>query len=347
MLHHRQAGLPAPKDTRGIAAGGLNGLHVGRVTFVHWGQRTVDLMLDDASVLSNVPVLGPDFGPDRGTDDLPRKRSIVLVGFMYGHKTHPVVLGSLHRPGHSVPTPELPEDDRGGISRRVWASGTHMAVLGDGQVEVRTPDGTVLVMGAEPAAADSFSETKREAWNGNPYQAPEQEARDEPPAFAVTIRRPDGTHVTLKDGKLTIEAPATVEVVQTDGGRVLLEDAKALIEAPDEVRITQEGGGTVLLADGKASVNAPGRILVEQAGQGSITLDGGTMTLKAPGKVDVQAPSIHLRAGPSGIAISPAGVALVGPMFQWYSTPATVATFPPAGLVTLVPLPGLSPLPLL
>lgn len=321
MLNHRQAGLPAPKDTRGVATGGLNGLHLGRVTFVHWAQRTVDLMLDDSSVLSHVPVLGPDFGPDRGTDDLPRKRSVVLVGFMYGHKDHPVVLGSLHRPNHSIPTPELEEDDRGGISRRVWASGTHMAVLGDGQVEVRTPDGTVLVMGEEPAAAGNFSETKREAWSGNPYQAPEAEAREEAPAFAVTIRRPDGTHVTLKDGKLTIEAPETVEVTQTDGG-------------------------SVLLTGGKATVQAPGRILVEQEGKGSITLDGGTMTLKAPSKVDVQAPSIHLRSGPSGIAISPTGVALVGPMFQWYSTPATVATFPPAGLVTLVPLPGLSPLPL-
>ncbi len=321
MLHHRQAGLPAPRDTRKEAVGGLSNLHMGRVTFVHWAERCVDLLLDDATVLSRVPVLGPDSGPDRGTDDLPRKRALVVVAFLYGHRDQPLVLGCLNRPSHALPVPEVPEDDRGGLSRRVWASGTHAAVLGDGQFELRTPDGTVIVVGSEPAAVGNFSETQREAWNGNPYKAPEPEAREAPPDFAVTIRRPDGTHVTLKGGKLTIEAPDTVEVTQTDGG-------------------------TVLLAGGRATVTAPGRIQVQQEGQGSITLDGGTLTLKAPGKVDVQAPSIHLRSGPSGIAVSPAGVALVGPSFQWYATPVTVAQFPPAGLVNLIPLPGVSPLPL-
>ncbi len=316
----RQAGLPVPKPGRN-AGHNLPPVHTGRVTHVDYEAGTVDVLLDDGqTVLADVVVLSAQSGPDREVFDLPAPRSLVAVLYAWGTKSQPFVLGVLPRRGKVRKDQGGDTPTEKGAYRRVWPSGAHLAVYADGGIEWRAADGAHMVINATGAVREDFTGQETESWDGDPFKDPAPVAGNKPSGYQLKLGLPDGTIVHLADGV-------------------------AHVQAPTEVKVDQKDGGSLVLKGGKATLAAPNGITIEQPGQGKVTLDGGTVTMSAPSKIDVKAPTVWLRSGMSGVAIDATGVSLAGPVLKWHNTPLTAIAFPPAGLVTFVPLPAPPPFP--
>lgn len=266
MNTSRQAALPTPAPTVNVAQGGMNIPMSGRVTFVHEGEDHghVDVFLDNGAVLSKVPVMIRQSGPDRSDDDIPRKRSLVVIQFLWGNRDRPYVAGVLPR---KTKTKKAPAKAK--AYRRVWASGMHILIEDDGHFELRTADGTALIISSATAAIEDHTGKPKESDVGNPMKDEKDVPHSKPGAYNVTLKMASG--------------------------------------------VTFSFNGTDWTVTGLGSAH-----------------------FKA-------ASSIKLQVGLSGIAIGPASIQLVAPALQWFMTPATAATFPPAGMVTLIPLPSPSP----
>jgi len=127
----------------------IQGLQVGKVSDIvdPKGEGRVRIRLplvnpDDAGIWARVSVL--DAGSNRGTFFRPEIDDEVIVGFMNGDPSHPVILGMLH--SSAKPTPFDPEDSndkKGYVSRSEIKITIHD---GDKSVTIETPGGRIFTM---------------------------------------------------------------------------------------------------------------------------------------------------------------------------------------------------------
>jgi hypothetical protein len=210
MFLNRQAGLPVPQPI--VPGRQMMGLYLGRVTYVDFEKGTVDVILeDDQQVIKNAQVLCAQAGPDRDHDDLPEYRSVVALQFAGGNPLAPVVLGVIRRASLRTKRKGNKDQRQQGVYRRVFPSGTHVAVYDSGEVEIRGADGSYLAINSDGACHEDFTGQDREARNGDPFADPAP-VKQTKPTFQMTLKQPDGTSVTLKDGKATITGAAEVTV---------------------------------------------------------------------------------------------------------------------------------------
>lgn len=282
MNQSRQSSLPKPKDTRGAAQGGLPMLHMGRVTVTHKDRPCVDVMLDDLTMLTAVPVMCGQSGPDREAWDLPAPRSVVAVMYAWGSGIQPFVIGVFPRADKTIKPPAK------GDYRRVFKNGTHMAVRKTGNVELGFADGTSLVVGDAAAPAEAFAGQKQESEDGDPFKQPADAAKGKPAPFQLTLTMADGSTLAFKDGSWNVR---------------LVKDAT--IHAGENVTVEAVGNATVKGAN--VSVEATG----------NARLKGSHVTVDASLICDVKGLVVKLNGGSTPVArvgdSTMFGGAIVGP----------------------------------
>ncbi|MDT7836290.1 phage baseplate assembly protein V [Aquabacterium sp. OR-4] len=149
--HHRAEGLASP------AAAGLNppdtGLSLGVVTQVHGdpdGQFRVQVKLlgtDDPPVTLWARVAAPVAGKERGWQLRPAVNDQVVLACLHGDPRQPVVLGSLHGPGHEPPKAVLDDSADDSLSGFATRSGLQL-VLDDKKKSLllKTPAGHQVLL---------------------------------------------------------------------------------------------------------------------------------------------------------------------------------------------------------
>lgn len=256
MQNPRQSGLPKPKDTRGIGENGLPMLHMGRVVKVH--ARTVDVMLDDLTLLNSVPVMSTASGPDRDDLSLPAPRSLVGVMYCWGNRLAPVVMGVFDRDTKTMDGGEF------GLFRRVFPSGTHVAVRKAGTVEIGFADGSTLAIGLD-APKESHAGKDQESADGNPMSDPANVSHAKPAPFQLVLSMADGSKLEFRDKNWTV---------------TLAKDA------------TITAIGDVSVSGTNVSVQA----------SGAASFKGANVTVEASGVCDVKGSLLKLNGGSKPIA---------------------------------------------
>jgi hypothetical protein len=207
----------------------------GRVTSVN-PDGTVDILLDTLVPLSNVTVLAPASGPDRDRFKPPRRRSLVVVQWLYGTKEEPFVLGVLPR---RTRTPKPPTTKN--AERDLHPSGMHRTFHDNGDVEVRYADGSYVTIGALSEPTEDHTGQKRESQDGNPMQDLPPVDNPKPAPFQVNVKLADGTKIAIKDGAMTVELPSDL-TVKAAGDVRIESQGQAIVKAPN---VSVEGASVV------------------------------------------------------------------------------------------------------
>lgn len=178
----------------------MQGLHIGIVTDIMdpKGEGRVRIKLpmvnpDDAGIWARVATL--DAGNNRGTFFRPEIGDEVIIGFMNGDSSHPIILGMLH--SSSNPTPFDPEDSndvKGYVSRSEIKITIHD---GDKSITIKTPGGREIKMD------DSAGEIEIKDSNGNSIKMDSDGIKiDSPMEISITA----GTTLNLAAPQIGIKA---------------------------------------------------------------------------------------------------------------------------------------------
>jgi hypothetical protein len=234
MKPSRQSSIPRSKDTRGLGETGLPQLHLGWVTAVYpkVGKQagTVDVMLDDMTMLRNVGVGQDQTGPDREVVDLPRKRSRVGIMYAWGGRLTPLLVAVFPR-ADTGPA----GDSEAGLYRRVFPNGMHVAVRDEGTLEVRFPDGSSLVMGTADTPHWDFTGQDKEGEQGDPFLPAEPIKHPKPDPYGLMLAMADGSRMQFKDGKWLVTLAKDASI--TAAGDLNIKAANVTVEASGSAKL--------------------------------------------------------------------------------------------------------------
>lgn len=129
----------------------------GGIFFPGDGQNSANQTLANISLLNGnpdlyrVPILVPKAGKQNGENSDPEPGDRVLVGFIGGSFSRPVVMGFLNKPGNTLQTPaaDAPQYHHHwqGTDTKIAKDGTRTVHVAKNDVLEITGDGTVVVGG--------------------------------------------------------------------------------------------------------------------------------------------------------------------------------------------------------
>ena len=201
----------------------IQGLQVGIVTDIMdpKGEGRVRIRLpmvnpEDAGIWARISAL--DAGNNRGTFFRPEIDDEVVVGFMNGDPSHPVILGMLHSSAKQTPfDPEDSNDKKGYVSRSEIKITFHD---GDKSITIETPGGRTFTMD------DNKGEIEVKDSNGNSLKMDSNGmTMDSPLKITITA----GTTLNLAAPQIGIKADMTASF-EASGGMSVKSDGTAEIK---------------------------------------------------------------------------------------------------------------------
>jgi phage baseplate assembly protein V len=131
-----------PDHERTMTGDSLHGLFMGRVISVDPATYTAKVEVEDGSVTIQTTVMTLRAHDTRGWTWLPEEGELVVVAFLGGAKTRPVILGSMFdsRDG-------LPNTEEGSVTL-AHKSGTTLKIDADGDVHLTHPAGHTVNLDA-------------------------------------------------------------------------------------------------------------------------------------------------------------------------------------------------------
>jgi phage baseplate assembly protein V len=131
-----------PDHERTMTGDTLHGLFMGRVISVDPATYTAKVEIEDGSVTIQTTVMTLRAHDTRGWTWLPEEGELVVVAFLGGAKTRPVILGSMFdsRDG-------LPNTEEGSVTL-AHKSGTTLKIDADGDVHLTHPTGHTVNLDA-------------------------------------------------------------------------------------------------------------------------------------------------------------------------------------------------------
>jgi Rhs element Vgr protein len=201
----------------------MQGLHIGIVTDIMdpKGEGRVRIKLpmvnpDDAGIWARVATL--DAGNNRGTFFRPEIEDEVIIGFMNGDVSHPIILGMLH--SSAKPTPFDPEDSndkKGYVSRSEIKITIHD---GDKSITIETPGGREIKMD------DTAEEIEIKDGNGNSIKMNSDGIKiDSPMEISITA----GSTLNLAAPQIGIKADSSASF-EASGSMSVKSDGTAEIK---------------------------------------------------------------------------------------------------------------------
>ncbi len=257
----------------------LNNITLAKVTAVHPGDNSVDLMrLDTGAILQRVQAMGSIANTtNTGTADIPdptpvptdeqpqmsKDRDLIVVLMMLG--SLPVVMGALKPQVCQL----LFEAHNFRVQRH--ASDVYTTVDAEGNVELYHPSGTFLRIGITPDHKDLTGEDADKKWKIS-------KNTDTKPYVRLVVANggktqadlemdPNGNVSLIATGKLTGTITGDVGLT-TQGDATLQASGKITAQAGGDIDVTAGGAATVKAAT-KITADAP-----ETACTGSLTVAG-------------------------------------------------------------------------
>jgi uncharacterized protein involved in type VI secretion and phage assembly len=201
----------------------MQGLHIGIVTDIvdPKGEGRVRIKLplvnpDDAGIWARVATL--DAGNNRGTFFRPEIEDEVIVGFMNGDSSHPIILGMVH--SSSKPTPFDPEDSN---DKKGYVSKSEIKITihdGDKSIIIETPGGREIKMD------DTAEEIEIKDKNGNSIKMDSDGIKiDSPMEISITA----GSTLNLAAPQIGIKADTSASF-EASGSMSVKSDGTAEIK---------------------------------------------------------------------------------------------------------------------
>lgn len=137
-MNQRSAHYPEHHETK--VGNHLNGLFMGRVRAVDPTAYTAQVEIEDGSVSIQATIMTLRAHDTRGWTWLPEEGELVVVAFLGGAKTRPVILGSMFDSRDT-----LPNTEEGAVTLK-HKSGTVLTIDADGDVHLTHKDGSALTV---------------------------------------------------------------------------------------------------------------------------------------------------------------------------------------------------------
>lgn len=208
--------FPEPKELP--TADSLHGLYMGRVLSVDPATYSAKVEVEDGSVTIQTTVMTLRAHNATGWTWLPEEGELVVVAFLGGAKTRPVIMGSMFDSHDTIPNTEE------GATALTHKSGAVLTIDASGDIHLAHPNGHRIDL-----AGDDVTVTQ--AQGGGKFEVTHQDGQKitlEGTSAVVTSADGD-TKITLDDTVATIESGASRIEVHKDAHINIFSNATAVV----------------------------------------------------------------------------------------------------------------------